>query len=215
MRGPYKSQRAAALESFHVLGISLSACKRSDSVAKLPSQSLTSQYRYVYYNKRRRLWFGQHGRSHEFFITKKYSDEEDAAIAVSEYLHRDVGELLHDRRPARRELINRCQIISEVYGQWTNDGPEDWRKTIEHGRTSQRMYMEEPSSEYLSVLLKYGLYKDRLLEAWDWFQALGSRSQILQSMKGLSELDFRTERLWHMLCKVVQASANQLDLFEP
>ena len=34
-------------------------------------------------------------------------------------------------------------------------------------------------------------------------------------MKGLSELDFRTERLWHILCKVVQASANQLDLFEP
>ena len=34
-------------------------------------------------------------------------------------------------------------------------------------------------------------------------------------MKGLSDLEFRTERLWHMLCKVVQASANRLDLFEP
>ena len=37
----------------------------------------------------------------------------------------------------------------------------------------------------------------------------------MQSMKGMSELDFRTERLWHMLCSVVQASANQLHLFEP
>ena len=44
-------------------------------------------------------------------IPMGYSVEHDAALAVSEHLRRDVGELLHERRPARRELIHRCRII--------------------------------------------------------------------------------------------------------
>ena len=50
-RGPYKTQRAAALASCQYLDIPLSKRKRSKNMEKCPSQSFTSQYRYVYYNK--------------------------------------------------------------------------------------------------------------------------------------------------------------------
>ena len=78
-RGPYKTQRAAAWASCQYLDIPLSKCKRSKNMEKCLSQSFTSQYRYVYYNKRRRKWFGQHGRYQDSFISKSYSVEHDEA----------------------------------------------------------------------------------------------------------------------------------------
>ena len=94
-------------------------------------------------------------------------------------------------------------------------GPGDLEATVMHVYKSRHMFKKMPAAEVVSILGKYGPWKDALLAAYHRIGRLGHRSKVkvhLQTAHG----DERTARhLWHMCMMALQANINRLDELSP
>jgi len=217
MQGPFSTQEKAARESAKHLKQKVGDLRKA---APRPVESPVALYRKITYIKigppESHGWSGQtdvpgQGK----FYTKVFKSQEDAAWRVAKKEGKPLSHyLIEDPRPSRDEMLARQQAIVKIYGKFAREGPEDWRKTLEHAKLSQSMYESEPVTEYASILFKYGPWKDFLLQAWKSPSVSGLRSQVQGPDAGEQALTHRAEMLWKLFAETMKKGAGHADLFK-
>ncbi len=88
--------------------------------------------------------------------------------------------------------------------------PGDLESAIHHSHKSGRMYAAEPALEAISILGKYGPWKDCLLQAWRQVQKPGPRSRVSCDIDAYpSGLLRRAVTVWHVCTIAVEVCSKK------
>ena len=95
-----------------------------------------------------------------------FANARDAATARSQAMRANPSPT--PRKPGPKEIVARMRRLRPIYLPRGAPPklPADLLATLDHARKSKLMFRKEPAAEILSIQLKYGPWKDALLEAW-------------------------------------------------
>ena len=124
-----------------------------------------SCYKGVSWHRGNQKWVAQHRprRCHNAETLGVFDTQLAAARAMSRRLGVTVKSLKKPRKIPRQYAIQRIRLLAPVF---QSAMPGDLSSAMQHGKKSARMFAAEPVLEFVSIMSKYGPFKDSLLAAW-------------------------------------------------
>jgi len=165
------------------------------------AKTFFASYRGVAWHRRNRKWIAQaHGKTLGVFKTQL-----KAAATVSRCLGVEVKSLKKAVHIPKAYAMRRFQLILPIFQHST---PGDLASARAHAVSSRDMFASEPVLEFVSLMSKYGPFKDVLHQAWQASRCQGARSLrhvisvIGEACIAYSKLDEEVIATWIAHCGV-------------
>ena len=118
-----------------------------------------SSYMGVSWHRGNQKWIAQHGGK----TLGAFKSQEEAALCLSRCRGVPKDSLSKSSKIPRQYAVKRFRMLMPVF----QDGlPGDLSSATQHAKDSASMFSAEPVLEFVSILSKYGPFKDSLYAAW-------------------------------------------------
>lgn len=179
--------------------------KRSSEVSLLRdsdrARTFFASYRGVAWHRRNRKWIAQAHRT----TLGVFKTQLKAAAAVSKCLGVEVKSLQKEIHIPKAYAVRRFQIIMPIF---QHNIPGDLKSAQAHAVLAHDMFAAEPVLEFVSIMSKYGPFKDALHQAWQASRCQGAGSLthafsvIGKACIAYSKLDEEVIATWIAHCGV-------------
>ena len=139
-----------------------------------PAMQHWSSYRGVSWHRGNQKWVAQHGGK----TLGAFKSQRECAAFLSRRLGVPLSSLKRPIKVPRLFALKRLHLLMPLFQHGL---PGDLASAIQHQKCSKSMFVAEPVLEFVSIMSKYGPFKDKLFTAWR------ESAAVRQGVKGSAE----------------------------